>query len=61
MMGGIPTNAVGRVLIDGKLKVIPGLYAAGECACLLIVLASYKLTLVQIVFQICGLLVQIVD
>jgi succinate dehydrogenase / fumarate reductase, flavoprotein subunit len=33
MMGGVPTDAYGRVLADGKAVVIPGLYAAGECAC----------------------------
>jgi succinate dehydrogenase / fumarate reductase flavoprotein subunit len=33
MMGGIPTDARGRVLADGKSTVLPGLYAAGECAC----------------------------
>ena len=33
MMGGIPTDAQARVLSDGKSAVIPGLYAAGECAC----------------------------
>src|SRR5208337_983151 len=33
MMGGIPTDAYGRVLSDGESAVFPGLYAAGECAC----------------------------
>ena len=33
MMGGIPTDAQGRVLADGKSPVLAGLYAAGECAC----------------------------
>ena len=33
MMGGIPTDAQGRVLADGKTQRLPGLYAAGECAC----------------------------
>ena len=33
MMGGIPTDAQGRVLADEKSAVLPGLYAAGECAC----------------------------
>jgi succinate dehydrogenase / fumarate reductase flavoprotein subunit len=33
MMGGIPTDAQARVLTDGKSNVLPGLYAAGECAC----------------------------
>lgn len=32
MMGGIPTDLDGRVL-DGDGGAIPGLYAAGECAC----------------------------
>ncbi len=32
IMGGIPTDALGRVLLDEK-TVMPGLYAAGECAC----------------------------
>jgi succinate dehydrogenase / fumarate reductase flavoprotein subunit len=31
-MGGIPTNVHGEVLRDSD-NVIPGLYAAGECAC----------------------------
>jgi len=33
MMGGIPTDAKARVLADEKSTVVPGLYAAGECAC----------------------------
>jgi succinate dehydrogenase / fumarate reductase flavoprotein subunit len=33
MMGGIPTDAQARVLADEKSTVVPGLYAAGECAC----------------------------
>ncbi|MFP4686568.1 MAG: FAD-binding protein [bacterium] len=33
-MGGIPTSLNGQVLADGMKKVIPGLFAAGECACL---------------------------
>jgi succinate dehydrogenase / fumarate reductase, flavoprotein subunit len=33
MMGGIPTDADGRALADGKTTAVPGLYAAGECAC----------------------------
>ncbi|MDR3491764.1 MAG: succinate dehydrogenase flavoprotein subunit [Gammaproteobacteria bacterium] len=36
LMGGIPTNVHGQVLTldeSGKDKVVPGLYAAGECAC----------------------------
>ncbi|HEV3362459.1 MAG TPA: succinate dehydrogenase flavoprotein subunit [Pseudonocardiaceae bacterium] len=32
VMGGIPTNVHGEVLRDNE-NVIPGLYAAGECAC----------------------------
>ena len=32
-MGGIPTNRYGEVVIDDKNTVMPGLFAAGECAC----------------------------
>jgi succinate dehydrogenase / fumarate reductase flavoprotein subunit len=32
-MGGIPTDVDGRVLKNEKGTVVPGLYAAGECAC----------------------------
>ncbi|MCO5219503.1 MAG: succinate dehydrogenase flavoprotein subunit, partial [Thermomicrobiales bacterium] len=32
-MGGIPTNNDGQVIRDGEGTVVPGLYAAGECAC----------------------------
>jgi succinate dehydrogenase / fumarate reductase flavoprotein subunit len=32
-MGGIPTDKYGRVVIDENNTVLPGLYAAGECAC----------------------------
>jgi succinate dehydrogenase / fumarate reductase flavoprotein subunit len=32
-MGGIPTNKYGEVVIDGNNTVFPGLFAAGECAC----------------------------
>jgi succinate dehydrogenase / fumarate reductase flavoprotein subunit len=32
MMGGIPTNVDAQAL-DAKSEVLPGLYAAGECAC----------------------------
>lgn len=32
-MGGIPTDVDARVTIDEKNTVTPGLYAAGECAC----------------------------
>jgi succinate dehydrogenase / fumarate reductase flavoprotein subunit len=32
-MGGIPTNTKAEVIRDAKGKVVPGLYAAGECAC----------------------------
>ena len=32
-MGGIPTNVEGEVVVDANNTVMPGLYAAGECAC----------------------------
>src|SRR3954465_5698026 len=32
-MGGIPTNVEGEVVLDAAGTVSPGLYAAGECAC----------------------------
>lgn len=32
-MGGIPTNVKAEVVIDENDTVMPGLYAAGECAC----------------------------
>ncbi len=32
-MGGIPTNKFGEVVVDDKNTLFPGLYAAGECAC----------------------------
>ena len=32
-MGGIPTNKFGEVLIDEKNTILPGLFAAGEVAC----------------------------
>jgi len=32
-MGGIPTNQAGEVVIDEGNSVLPGLYAAGETAC----------------------------
>ena len=32
VMGGIPTTVIGEVLRDNS-TVVPGLYAAGECAC----------------------------
>jgi succinate dehydrogenase / fumarate reductase flavoprotein subunit len=32
-MGGIPTNKYGEVVIDANNTVMPGLYAAGEVAC----------------------------
>jgi len=32
-MGGIPTNKYGEVVIDERNTVMPGLFAAGECAC----------------------------
>ena len=33
LMGGIPTDSWGRVLVDGKGAHLRGFYAAGECAC----------------------------
>jgi succinate dehydrogenase / fumarate reductase flavoprotein subunit len=33
MMGGIATDVDGRVLVDAEGTAMPGLYAAGECAC----------------------------
>ncbi|UCE82959.1 MAG: succinate dehydrogenase flavoprotein subunit [Deltaproteobacteria bacterium] len=33
MMGGIATDADGRVITDSENTPFPGLYAAGECAC----------------------------
>ena len=33
MMGGIATDVEGRVITDSEGTVFPGLYAAGECAC----------------------------
>src|SRR5947207_3519274 len=32
-MGGIPTNINAEVVVDSDNTVLPGLYAAGECAC----------------------------
>src|SRR5207344_2662026 len=32
-MGGIPTDTDGRVVVGAEEEVVPGLYAAGECAC----------------------------
>jgi succinate dehydrogenase / fumarate reductase flavoprotein subunit len=32
-MGGIPTDKFGRVVVDEQNTIMPGLYAAGECAC----------------------------
>jgi len=32
-MGGIPTNKFGEVILDEIGTTVPGLYAAGECAC----------------------------
>jgi succinate dehydrogenase / fumarate reductase flavoprotein subunit len=32
-MGGIPTNVYGQVVIDDKGTTLPGMYAAGEVAC----------------------------
>ncbi len=33
LMGGIPTDGDGRVLADEAGGIVPGLYGAGECAC----------------------------
>lgn len=33
MMGGIPTNLDGQVVDNAEGRVVPGLYAVGECAC----------------------------
>lgn len=33
VMGGIPTNVTGQVLRNDAEDIVPGLYAAGECAC----------------------------
>jgi succinate dehydrogenase / fumarate reductase flavoprotein subunit len=33
MMGGIPTDVDGRVLLDERGSIANGLFAAGECAC----------------------------
>jgi succinate dehydrogenase / fumarate reductase flavoprotein subunit len=33
VMGGIPTDVDGRVLMDEKGSIAPGLFASGECAC----------------------------
>ena len=32
-MGGLPTNLEARVVVDDVGTLLPGLYAAGECAC----------------------------
>jgi succinate dehydrogenase / fumarate reductase flavoprotein subunit len=32
-MGGIPTDIDGRVLADETGRIVPGFFAAGECAC----------------------------
>ncbi|HUS60827.1 MAG TPA: FAD-binding protein, partial [Acidimicrobiales bacterium] len=32
-MGGIPTNVSAEVVVDAEGTIVPGLYAAGECAC----------------------------
>ncbi|MFN8519098.1 MAG: succinate dehydrogenase flavoprotein subunit [Chloroflexota bacterium] len=32
-MGGIPTSVESRVVVDDQGTVLPGMYAAGECAC----------------------------
>src|SRR5207247_8688206 len=36
MIGGVPTNYMGQVVApegNNKASIVPGLYAAGECAC----------------------------
>jgi succinate dehydrogenase / fumarate reductase, flavoprotein subunit len=33
MMGGIPTDSDGRILRDSAGTALPGMFAAGECAC----------------------------
>ncbi|MCW3999335.1 MAG: succinate dehydrogenase flavoprotein subunit [Candidatus Bathyarchaeota archaeon] len=33
MMGGIPTDTYGHVLMDSSGKILPSLYAVGECGC----------------------------
>jgi succinate dehydrogenase / fumarate reductase flavoprotein subunit len=33
IMGGIPTDVGGHVLVDNNGTILPGLYAVGECAC----------------------------
>lgn len=32
-MGGIPTNVYGQVVVNENNDIMPGMYAAGECAC----------------------------
>jgi succinate dehydrogenase / fumarate reductase flavoprotein subunit len=32
-MGGIPTDVDARVVMGGEETIVPGLYSAGECAC----------------------------
>src|SRR2546421_4656618 len=32
-MGGIPTDVEAQVVVDEANSALPGLYAAGECAC----------------------------
>ena len=32
-MGGIPTDKLGRAVVDGQGSILPGLFAVGECAC----------------------------
>src|SRR5260370_8252566 len=32
-MGGVPTNVEGQVVVEERNTVLPGLYAAGEVAC----------------------------
>ena len=52
-MGGIPTDVETRVLRDNE-HVIPGLYAAGECACVSVHGANRLGTNSQLDINVCG-------
>ena len=58
-MGGIPTNVKGEVVIDEKNTVLPGLYAAGEVACVSVHganrLGTNSLLDIIVFGKICGL------
>jgi succinate dehydrogenase / fumarate reductase flavoprotein subunit len=58
-MGGIPTNIKGEVVIDEKNTVLPGLYAAGEVACVSVHganrLGTNSLLDIIVFGKICGL------